>query len=266
MLTAAGSAEPISRATGCVNNKILAKGKWAWNTRPVIAALYVDENGPYVGLPNVECWGITRDARKYNGPWPTICHPPCQRWGRYATGGPRADPSKAGFQPRRKVGDDEGCFAAALESVRTWGGVLEHPEASKAWAVFGLNAPPRSGGWITADFVGGWTCCVEQGHYGHGARKATWLYFHNVPGRRVGPPSVAWGSSGQRLVGGGETGTKLRRLESGFHSAEERAATKEQPDYASRRRQGVTECLPKSQRHLTPVAFRNLLIEMVEAL
>jgi hypothetical protein len=41
---------------------------------------------------------------------------------------------------------------------------------------------------------GGWTCCVEQGHYGHASRKATWLYA-----RGVDLPSLRWGSSGQRL-------------------------------------------------------------------
>jgi hypothetical protein len=155
-----------------------------------------------------------------------------------------------------------------LASVRRWGGVLEHPEASKAWAAHGLAAPPKSGGWVAADFEGGWTCCVEQGHYGHGARKATWLYWHNnmgFPFEYRQPPSLTWGSSGQRLVGGGERGTKLRRLEAGFHSAEERARAKAQPDYASRRRQGVTECLPKSQRHITPLPFRDLLLSIARS-
>ena len=135
-----------------------------------IAALYVAQGGVYYNRDDVEPWGLPdRDARLYAGPWPVIAHPPCARWGRYWSGGPTA-------RVRRKLGDDDGCFAAALDSVRRWGGVLEHPEASHAWQRFELNAPPRDGGWITADFCGGWTCCVEQGHYGHAARKATWLY------------------------------------------------------------------------------------------
>jgi hypothetical protein len=60
--------------------------------------------------------------------------------------------------------------------VRAFGGVLEHPEASHAWRRFGLLPPPRNGGWVAAGDMIGWTCCVEQGHYGHRARKATWLY------------------------------------------------------------------------------------------
>ena len=84
----------------------------------MIAALYVETSGVYSGLPDVDVWGIERDARLYAGPHPVVAHPPCERWGRYATGGPRADPSKPGFQPRKEVGDDGGCFAAALASVR----------------------------------------------------------------------------------------------------------------------------------------------------
>ncbi len=105
------------------------------------AALYVQSNGCYFGLEGVEPWDKTRDARKYSGPWPVVAHPPCERWGRYWSGGPSA-------RVRRLKGDDDGCFKAALEAVRRWSGVLEHPEASHAWSHFGLNAPPRNGGWI----------------------------------------------------------------------------------------------------------------------
>jgi hypothetical protein len=72
--------------------------------------------------------------------------------------------------------------------VRTWGGVLEHPAYSDAWAAFGLSAPPTGGGWVNADFDGGWTCYVEQARYGHAAKKATWLYAHGVE-----LPSLRWG-------------------------------------------------------------------------
>jgi hypothetical protein len=139
-----------------------------------VAALFVARGGIYFGREDVEPWDESRDARLYAGPWPV---------------------------------DDGGCFAAALASVRKWGGVLEHPEASAAWAAFGLIEPPRSGGWVVADFEGGWTCCVAQGHYGHRAQKFTWLYT-----RGVDLPSLRWGAS-----------VSAARLDQGFHSAEERA-------------------------------------------
>lgn len=152
-----------------------------------ISALYVAKGGCYFGLPDVDPWDQERDARTYAGPHPVIAHPPCERWGRYWGGAPLTF-------PRLKKGDDKGCFAAALASVRRCGGILEHPEASHAWHVFNLNRPPRNGGWVPADFEGGWTCCVEQGHYGHLSRKATWLYAHSV-----GLPELIWGASEQRI-------------------------------------------------------------------
>lgn len=114
----------------------------------MIAALYVETDGAYFGLPDVDPWDEARDARLYDGPRSVVAHPPCQRWGRYWHGAPR--------KPHQfKLGDDGGCFAAALASVRRWGGVLEHPEGSHAWNAFGLKAPPRNGGWVAADFEGG---------------------------------------------------------------------------------------------------------------
>ena len=152
-----------------------------------VAALFVDPSGCYAGLPGVDVWGIERDARLYAGPWPVVAHPPCQRWGRYWHGSPR--------KPHQfQKGDDGGCFAAALASVRALGGVLEHPRDSHAWGHFGLVRPPRAGGWVRADDRGGWTCCVDQGHYGHFSRKPTWLYAVGVD-----HPGLHWGPSDQRL-------------------------------------------------------------------
>ena len=152
----------------------------------MIAALYVQTGGSYYGLSDVDPWGEARDARTYAGPHAVICHPPCQRWGKLWAG----QPLWIKRTGERKIkGDDGGCFAAALASVRKWGGVLEHPWGSHAWPHFGLAVPPRAGGWIIADDYG-WTCCVEQGRYGHYARKPTLLY---AVGCRL--PELSWGKS-----------------------------------------------------------------------
>jgi hypothetical protein len=200
----------------------------------VIAALYVMADGPYSGLPDVECWALPeRDAREYAGPWPVVAHPPCARWGSYWGGSPTG-------WPRKRKGDDDGCFKAALESVRTWGGVLEHPAGSWAWRFFSLCLPPRSGGWVAAgDGIGGWTCCVEQGHYGHRARKATWLYA-----AKVSLPSLRWGPSGKRV-----------RMDDGYHSAAERRR-------AIKTGAIKTGRLSKRQRAETPAEFRDLLLSI----
>lgn len=146
----------------------------------MIAALYVDPRGAYAGLPDVEIWDETRDARRYDGPYPVVAHPPCSRWCRLA-----------GLVEARwglKRGDDGGCFRRALEDVRRFGGVLEHPAYSDAWAAFDLPRPPTGGGWVRG-ICGGWSCYVEQGRYGHPAKKATWLYAFGVPTL----PDLAWG-------------------------------------------------------------------------
>ena len=163
-----------------------AKGFFAM-TSAKIAALFVETGGCYYGLPDVEPWDEARDARQYDGPYPVVAHPPCQRWGKMWFGSPLVVKQSGA---RKVKGDDGGCFAAALASVRRWGGVLEHPWGSHAWPHFGLNTPPREGRWITADFEGGWTCCVEQGRYGHYARKPTLLYAHGVE-----LPELHWGKS-----------------------------------------------------------------------
>lgn len=104
----------------------------------MIAALFVERGGVYWDLPGVDAWDRARDARLYTGPHPVVAHPPCERWGRYWSGGPSAS-------VRRTKGTDAGCFATALVSVRRYGGVLEHPEASHAWREFGLLSPPPNG-------------------------------------------------------------------------------------------------------------------------
>lgn len=204
----------------------------------VVAALFVDPTGTYSEVEGVDCWGPDRDARTYPGPHPVVAHPPCARWGRYWSGGPSA-------RVRRRLGDDGGCFESALASVRRWGGVLEHPEASHAWWSHGINRPPKSGGWIRAGIdIPGWTCCVEQGHYGHRARKATWLYSV-----RCDLPELRWGKSkGDRSL-----------IDAGYHSSQERAEAR-----AAGALRG-TERMPKAEREATPPEFRDALLAMAKS-
>ena len=157
----------------------------------MISALYVQTNGCYFNLDGVDPWDEAKDAREYNGPYPVVAHPPCQRWGKFWAGQPLFI-KQTGI--RKVKGDDNGCFEAALNSIRKWGGILEHPWQSHAWPHFNLEVPKRTGGWIKADEYGGYTCCVEQGKYGHYARKPTLLYA-------VGTdlPELNWGKSEMRL-------------------------------------------------------------------
>ena len=145
----------------------------------MIAALFVETNGCYYGLPNVDPWDIRRDARLYEGPWPVVAHPPCQLWVNFA-----ALNFKRWGGEHNRPGNDGGCFASALASVRRWGGVLEHPAGSRAFPAHGIPRPPRVG-WTPA--AGGWICEVWQSAYGHPARKRTWLYAAGLK-----PPELDW--------------------------------------------------------------------------
>jgi hypothetical protein len=189
-----------------------------------VAALYVDPAGIYSTMPGVDPWGEERDARTYAGPHPVVAHPPCARWGRYWHGGPSV-------RERRRLGDDDGCFDAALRSVLDHGGVLEHPEATHAWRHANIVAPPRGGGWVPAGLfhAGAWTCCVEQGHYGHRARKATWLLLVGAE-----PPELAWGPSVSKL-----------KIDDGYHTQAER--------------------MGKRERAATPRAFAEVLVAMARS-
>ena len=176
-----------------------------------------------------------------------------------------------GTQRQKKLGDDGGCFAAALASVRKWGGVLEHPEASYAFAHHGLATPAWRAGWQYAgDGFGGRVCCVAQGNYGHRARKLTWLY---AVGAKL--PALDWSIP-----------SAMKRLEESFHSkaeAEDRRRFRRLPKGASKelrdahnaylRRQeeftGLMWCalerMNKRERAATPPAFRDLLLTIARS-
>ena len=145
-----------------------------------VAILFCDPKGIYSTIPGCELWDEERDARKYGGPHPVVAHPPCQLWGNFA-----AVNFKRWGGEHNRPGNDGGCFSSALASVRRWGGVLEHPAHSRAWAAHGLIAPPPDG-WApdVNSACHGWFCEVWQSAYGHKARKRTWLYY-----RGINPPA-----------------------------------------------------------------------------
>lgn len=189
----------------------------------MIAALYVERGGCYYGLPDVDPWDEVRDARLYAGPHPVVAHPPCGPWGRYA-------------RIHGILGQDDGCFGAALAAVIRNGGVLEHPEGSHAWRSFGIQEPPRTGGWILVRPYQ-WTCCVAQGNYGHRARKLTWLFYHG----RTPPISLDWSPCVRRVPGADTaSGVERKRLI----------------------RTGVCQRLSHRQRAATPIPFRDLLLDL----
>jgi hypothetical protein len=190
----------------------------------MIAALYVQTGGAYFGLDGVDPWDEARDARKYCGPWPVVAHPPCQRWGAMAA----VNYARWGGDHNRP-GNDGGCFESALRCVEAFGGVLEHPKATRAWQAFGLEKPaPKC--WSPSRV--GWVCEVWQSAYGHRANKATWLYF--VGDQK--PTDMDW----SRPVGTHQVG---------FH--DQRGKSRNKPT------------LGKKEANATPPEFRGALIELV---
>ena len=138
-------------------------------TFPHIPVLFTCRSSPYLALPFCDCWDARRDATTYSEGLPVIAHPPCARWGKFA--------SYDGHTP----GDDGGLGDFAVETVRRFGGILEHPAHSGLFARH-FMPQPRTG----LDLWGGFTVEVNQSAYGHRALKPTWLYCVGVD------PSYPW--------------------------------------------------------------------------
>jgi len=201
-----------------------------------IAALFVETNGVYFNLPNIIPYDIHNDARNYNGPYPVIAHPPCERWGKYWSGGPSS-------RVKKFLGNDFGCFDRALFAVRTFGGVIEHPAYSKAFDWFGIDRPKPYDGWYEVDNFGGFACQIDQNIYGHKAKKATYLYsckfkrFLKVKKQKA-----------QSFI----------KIDEGFHSKKQADLIRLQKNFIPCKR------LSEKDRIDTPIKFRNFLIRCVE--
>lgn len=126
----------------------------------MVAALFVRADSIYKTLPGVDCWDIDRDARKWPGGCPVVAHPPCRAWGKL----------RAFAKPRP---DEKDLALFAIDQVRKFGGVLEHPRGSALWRVAGLPDPLPG----LIDGWGGWSLVVHQSWFGHRAEKSTLLYI-----------------------------------------------------------------------------------------
>ncbi len=126
---------------------------------PHVAVLFARSDSVYKLISGTDVWDEERDARLWPGGLPVIAHPPCRAWGRLR--------HFAKPQPHEK---DLAIYA--VDMVRKYGGVLEHPEASLLWKEADLpppGAPP--------DSYGGWTLAIRQCDWGHPTEKKTWLYI-----------------------------------------------------------------------------------------
>lgn len=122
-----------------------------------VAALFVRERTPYKAL-GCDCYDFKRDALTWRGGTPGVFHPPCRAWGQ--------------LSHFAKPRDGERELAIwAMEKVRRFGGVLEHPAASRLWSESGCLTPG------VRDQHGGVLLFVYQSWWGHRAQKKTGIYI-----------------------------------------------------------------------------------------
>ena len=141
-----------------------------------VAALFARSDSIYKMLPDVEVYDMERDARTYDGPWPVVAHPPCRGWGAFSW--------RANVRP-----DERNLARLAVSLVRAYGGVLEHPAASRLWPDQRLPSPGER------DQYGGFTLPIDQHWWGHKAEKATWFYVVGCEPRDMPAVPLALGEA-----------------------------------------------------------------------
>ncbi len=147
---------------------VIARAAYAASRMPQVSVLFARSDSCYAELVS-DVWDAERDARKYTGSNPVVCHPPCRAWGR--------------LRHLAKPRPDEKALALfAVEQIRRVGGVLEHPMGSTLWHEANLPLPGHG-----VDQWGGFSVLVEQGWWGHAAPKPTYLYICGVS-RSALPP------------------------------------------------------------------------------
>lgn len=124
-----------------------------------VAVLFARADSVYKTMPECDVYDIERDARTWPGGCPVVAHPPCRAW--------------SSLRHHAKPRPDEKALAPwAIDQVRTFGGVLEHPRSSQLWLQHGM---PTAGG--PPDAFGGWLLPIHQHWWGHRAEKPTILYI-----------------------------------------------------------------------------------------
>lgn len=131
-----------------------------------VAVLFARSDSNYKNLPECDVWDAERDARRWGGGCSVVAHPPCRAWGRLRQ---FANP---------KPGEKE-LALMAVEWVRKYGGVLEHPKGSTLWNAANL---PEPGG---RDEFGGFTLPIDQHWFGHKAKKETFLYVVGIDPKQI---------------------------------------------------------------------------------
>ena len=122
-----------------------------------VAALFVRKVNHYAAL-GCDVYDADRDALTWAGGVPGVYHPPCRAWGQLS------------HMAKPRPGEKE-LSLWAMQKVRQFGGVLEHPFASRLWRESSCL------GFGIRDQFGGLLVPVYQSFWGHRAPKKTCLYI-----------------------------------------------------------------------------------------
>lgn len=170
-----------------------------------VAVLFARCDSIYKTFPECDVWDIERDARRWPGGAPVVAHPPCRAWGKlHYFAKPRPDEKELAL--------------FAVDQVRRWGGVLEHPKDSKLWAAAGLPVPSQSHE-RSIDAWGGWTLPITQHWFGHRAEKKTWLYIVGCDRLNVPDMPMVLGDASHVITQGRtrrKDGTRLKKGQPGW--------------------------------------------------
>lgn len=130
----------------------------------MITILFTQTHSIYKSLVE-DTYDKERNALNWKGGNTCIAHPPCRAWGNYS--------HKAKPEPGEKE-----LSIWAIQQVRQWGGILEHPKSSKLFKQL-LPQPGKQ------DLYGGWTLSIDQHWFGHPAKKPTYLYIVGIEPKQI---------------------------------------------------------------------------------
>lgn len=199
-----------------------------------VAVLFAREDSVYKDILGCDVFDKSRDAKNFTGGKPVIAHPPCRGWGQLRA---LANPAP---------GEKE-LAIFAIDQVRKFGGVLEHPKNSSLWPVAGLPEPGER------DEFGGWTLPINQSCFGHKAQKSTRLYIVgcspvDVPAIPLilGDAQYVCGSPGRR-----NDGTRLKKGDIGWRPEITPAEREHTPESLAYWLVELAEkCQPQGERRL----------------
>jgi hypothetical protein len=188
-----------TRAPGCAAAPSADQDLRPYAEFSPVAVLFARRDSIYKQIPGCDVWDADRDALRWTGGMPVVAHPPCRAWGT--------------LRHMAKPRDGEKDLALwAVDQIRKFGGVLEHPKRSTLWEAANLPAP-RS-----FDAYGGWTLPILQFDFGHLAEKATLLYIVGCAPAELPSIPIALGAATHVVGTGGHRrdGARLRPGDDGW--------------------------------------------------